>query len=434
MTHEMKSLAWLGLLLGLAPGLSAQTEFPQLARLRVVVEQEASAKKKSPDQPDGASTRQSAQLIQIQAELAQSNYPDADLYLQHWRQREPSPAVSALLDELSNAIRDLITKREADFAKRVDELAEQAAALCLKATEIKELDALQLEMATTQTKPKLNNNSAIVQTALQKLNAARTVTQRWQDYLDYLANGNPAAAQQVMRDLANNSNLYSVLPRSEYLVRARPTPAPPQPPPQPEPEPASLTIETLEEVRALLTKIRMPRNSRGRAEVSQFQSLLAAVDEAARELERGDAQPVLRLAVTYPNYGAHPDGFRKLMEKLTLQALTKEFQTDETLQPKPDESLNLYTARVAEAARKSRNWPLLIRCLDIMSGLLSAGMPPHDWLQRDRSSMGFFSAGLAQEKAGDLTPALESYRRALSNPGRYLPTDAIAERIKALRK
>lgn len=274
-------------------------------------------------------------------------------------------------------------------------------------------------------------NSTIVQTALQKLNAARTVTQRWQDYLDYLANGNATAAQQVMRDLANNNNLYSVLPRSEFLSRAHPAPTPVPA----EPDLTQQKMETLADVRALIVQYRSHRSSRGRGEADAYLAPLVALDNAARDLERGDANPMLRLAATYTSYYGQPsEPYVKLVEKFTLQALALHFNASAELQPKVDESLRLYTQRIATSAKQAKDWPLLIRALDIMAGILSARFPPEDWIQRDRTSMGYYMAGLAHEKAGDGSQALENYRKALSFQGRYLPVDEIAERMKVLRK
>ena len=118
---------------------------------------------------------------------------------------------------------------------------------------------------------------------------------------------------------------------------------------------------------------------------------------------------------------------------MILQALALHFNASTDLQPAPDESLSLYTLRIADSARKKKDWALLLRSLDIMAGALNSGYQLEDWLQRDRTSIGFFIAGLAQEKAGEDNQALESYRKALSFPARYLPADEIAERMKAVR-
>lgn len=417
--------------------LPAQTNFPQLARLRTEIEKEPA---KSSDKSGRVSASDSREisarfLSQLTGELVSDNLPLAEQIIQQWRAQPIGAAVRTLLDELEAAVHSEVTSREAVVMGKADDILVNVAALCLKATTVKEFDPVLTDLVAYRAKVinAGNFNSTGTKIATQKLDTALLLALRWQDYLAQKASGNIGGAQQTMRDLANNNLVIAVLPRSEFLNRTHMTPPPPAVLPVVD-EPGKVRLDTIEDVRAFLANVRTPQASRGRnAAYDQSLASLQALDNAARELARGDAVPMLRLASTYRNNPVQWEGFERLLEKMILQALALHLNASTDLQPAPDESLSLYTLRIADSARKKKDWALLLRSLDIMAGTLNSGYQLEDWLQRDRASIGFFIAGLAQEKAGEDNQALESYRKALSFPARYLPADEIAERMKAVR-
>lgn len=419
--------------------LRASAVFPQIELLRPELEKYAASLKGEQRSAYGRDIGPVLQslLAQISADLTQENYDSADQQLRQLRQMAPSPAVISRIDEITMVVREARSKREAVLAAKADELAARTAELCLKATNIKEFDSLLVQLAETRTGLGRNYNSEALQHIVQKIESATQHARRWQDYLEQKHAGNERGAIQIMTELANNSHLFPILPRSELLARTRSEAAPSSPPAQTS-KLASITVEinSLADLPGAIEKLKAATvGGNSNNEVSQLLVQLRNMLSGVRALERGELGTALQHA-TGGFFGSpdHEDLLTGPKQELIMRILPQLVIVPENLTPQTGESPSVYLLRVLQQARTDKDWLLALRTLDAMSRVTYANTNPPEWIQQDRTALGFYVGGLNQEKAGDATAALNSFRAALKTPSRTMPVDDVAARVKELAR
>ena len=426
----------LAIIAALSPQAASGVDYPQIGRLQVEAEKYISSLKPDDRSRIGAPSLR-GYIFQAGADLSQGNLDAADQGLRQLRQLLPTAGAQSLIEELAASLRIARESRDAAAAQTAQALADRVAQTCLSATTIEEFDPLLKELAEARTAVSRNNNTSVLQLAAQKLDTAIHYARRWQDYVDKRNSGDERGALQIMTELSNNTQLLPILPRSELLKRSRAVVIQ-----EKQEETPAVGIQladfkpaSLADIPATLERLRPHLASRRTVseEVRTFAQHLRSLQSGAKAAALGDYGRALQIAGSLSYNSPEADDLLiKLRHELIFQVLPRQLELSKDLAPAGDTNPTDYLLRVIAAAKEKNDWLLVLRAYDSLVNTAYANGRVPDWVQQDRTAIGFYIAGLNHEKAGDKQSALNAYGSALKMPSKILPVDEVAQRIKTL--
>ncbi|MEO6993317.1 MAG: hypothetical protein ABI273_06790 [Lacunisphaera sp.] len=268
---------------------------------------------------------------------------------------------------------------------------------------------------------------------------------RWQDYYSQMEAGNLQAAQNSLRELANNDATDGIYPRSRILARLYGNPAStpgktssaasssavPTENVGPIITPSELTIDNLEKFQHQLSlqqtlglKIGGQDNLIGQ---------VAALNNIAAQLKAGNPLAAFGQIRFVPNSnssgGEYSDVLAAIRSELIMRIAPIVLEAPAAVQPNKQDSIESYYQKVLDYGRKHKDWDLVYRCLTSIESL----SPSLLFDYQDRTAFKLFYSGLQQEAAGQWFAASCSYLNALTAGSSQLPVEEIGERLGRIK-
>jgi hypothetical protein len=311
------------------------------------------------------------------------------------------------------------------IAARITDLASRLQAALVTDAKPSALDPFLEEIGALRQQLEKQRSSG-TQDQHQRLHHLRRLTTTWQDYLTQLAAGN-RSAHDVLRNLANDSQLDAVFPRSKLLAIVNKSTAdasgaqPAATPPAPE----TLTLDNLDAFAARISAL--PRNT---FETSQtaFAHTLASLQQSASQIKAGNEQTALTFLRTRTIDNAPPqyrEALQKIRTELTAAAIVLLLEPPKDLLIGENENLLPYVTRVLRTASERRDWALARRSVEAL-GTLGANF--------EAAAYRLFFAAQNFERVGQTTSAVQYYLGSLRTGSQNLPIEEIAARLKALKE
>lgn len=346
-----------------------------------------------------------------------------------------SEKVRKLCTELTTQVRAEREKKELEFLTRVDAAIKHAGEAAVSARVEKDLDEVLKEVGSLRD-DRIERSTETGRRAANKLSSTAQFLSRWQDYLAQSAAGNPKAAQQILQNLVSNTD-YPVVPRSEMLTRIRAlTEAETQDkaaaasPVRAKVEEICAAVKTPEDIAPGLEKLTaLERQFSGEVNNSLL-SELGNLDGFYQQIRSDLEVPVGSLS---PRGGERAgQRFAAVRAQLVRLALPRTLGLPADQRPAADETPGHYLDRMKEQARRTGDWPLLLRVTSA-SQTLATGLSGST-TSAVNTSLRTFIVGLNQEQAGQRASAVVSYEGALRDVDGLVPLDVVRERLAAIRK
>ena len=312
---------------------------------------------------------------------------------------------------------------------------------CLHATDPRQLDKLVEELGSLSAYRRVSeqDRSPAMFAAHRKLASALAYIQVWQDYLTLRSTGKEVEAAKKMEDLARRDDWYAAVPRSEVLARTIP------PPPTPAPRQGNIDenlsslfakMKSLDDLDATIVDLQaLAAKHRSSDKLRVTLEAMTRLQAARRALTAQDYAAAFRLcAEPLGQYVNVAEQLTPIRHQLLLEVLPQYLPKRELAPPLPQETVTNYLMRTAKSALEAQDWMLALSSLEAL-GTISFGqhfLP--SWLSADVSALRSLIQGDRQNAAGEFARAAASYQAALEPTSENAPLNAIAERLRALRK
>lgn len=352
-------------------------------------------------------------------------------------------------DEVVRAGAQLIEQLQAKAAsaedvhlRTIDGVVDRAGQACLRAEGPRELDRdiAELRSMAGRWRNDGRSESEPMFRARAKLTAAIGYLQLWQEYLALRATGKEVEAAKRMEDLGRKTEWYPVVPRSEVLARSVP------PPLTPPPLDGSGVEETLKAVFGKMKSLDdldatadelalLAEKQSGSPKIRATAESNKRLQGARRALAAQDFAAAFGLCIENPgNYLDVAEHLTPFRRQLLLQVLPHYLPPRNLSEPPPDEKVPEYLMRTAKAAIAAQDWTLALRSFEAL-GIVSfnARFVP-SWLNADVVALSSLIRGDKENSAGEFIRAAGSYQTALEAASENAPVQAIAERLRALKK
>ena len=325
----------------------------------------------------------------------------------------------------------------------IDAAVTRAGGACLEASGARQLDPVVAELRSlgAYRRQSEQDESPALFAAHRKLASALGYLQVWQDYLALRSAGKEVEAAQKMDGLARRDEWYPVVARSEVLARA----VAPVPSPTPAAQTAAVdealknilaklkSLDDLDAIAQELTALGNTQSSSNRirsvsGQVARLQNARHAV--AAREYTAAYNLAIERLA-------DDPDVVEELAalrQQLLIQVLPHYLPQKDLVAPLPQETVSEYLLRNAKAAVTAKDWLLALRTFEALGAISYAHNYWPSWLHADVQTLKALIQGDKEKSAGEFIRAAISYRLAFDTVSDHVPADAIAEKLRALKK
>ncbi len=346
------------------------------------------------------------------------------------------PAVSrSKLLALQDEIGARQAARNAALAAQLEDLRKNVITVVDSAKSAADFDAVLADLAKPPAAdPYRGNGSA--GNLFNQFESLRRFTHRWQDYFSQLESGNTNAAQNALRELANDGSSEAFYPRSRILARLNGKLTMGS-----DPDlvgaivtPAELTLDTLDKLARQSAARRSGGGVSGGVDpgMDEVANESARLRAAASQLKLGNPQAALSLPRTsnfLSHSGDYEFAFARVQQALIVQALAVSLAAPAELKPADNETPASFLQRVLRYGRDKADWQLVYRALEVSQtmGLQGGGFS-------DYAGYRIFFIGLNQERAGDWQAAVRSYQSSLRTVGPNLPVDEIGKRLKTLKE
>ena len=263
---------------------------------------------------------------------------------------------------------------------------------------------------------------------------------RWQAYLMLVQSNNPAGANQVLNDLANDPNAVAYYPRTRILQR-QVAKLPQTPGPDLDPvrtyrliEPQRLSSDNLDVLISELGESEA-RNS------PMMEDLPDALDNLRQEmlqLTLGSGQKALSDSTYFEreshHFGPYAGRIPEIYHAHKLKAVAVQVHAGPELQPLPEETTQAYLLRIFAANKTAKNWDQVSRAVNttpfaVLPDILTTPSP----LTRVLRGYRFFLAGQRYETMGRWELAARAYADALAVDESTLPRGAFKESLDAVK-
>ncbi len=261
---------------------------------------------------------------------------------------------------------------------------------------------------------------------------------QWQNYLSAQASGNLRQAQENLRALSN-SNVFSLIPRSEILKRLSDLENAPLT------KNASTQGSTVDAVDAILAKtdslesisdalrelraIQGNRDRYDRAEIANsLVQALTPIDRTYQDFKAGLTTNI-DVAQSYSGTEIGAATVAKLRRDLLLLVLPRFVGASEAIRPNPDETVSDFLRRLAADAKDRGDFSVGIRVKEALR-IMDRGQT---FSNADQVGLLALVAGQNQEAAGQFMLAVISYQNALKSGSDLVPANLIGDRLAAIQ-
>ena len=276
--------------------------------------------------------------------------------------------------------------------------------------------------------------------AREKLTAAIGYIQIWQEYLALRATGKEVEAARRMEDLGRKTEWYPVVPRSDVLARSVPPPLTPAPLDGASVEAALKTVfekmKSLDDLDATADELALLAEKQSTSpKIRATAESIKRLQGARRALAAQDYAAAFGLCTEkLGNYVDIAEHLTPIRNQLLLEVLPYYLPERNLPQPGPDEKIPNYLRRIAKAAIDAQDWTLALRSFEALGALSFGTRFVPSWLNADITALSALIRGDKENSAGEFARAAVSYRAALEATSENAPVQAIAERLRALKK
>ena len=385
----------------------------------------------------------------LRQDVARQSYTNAISAANNAAGADNSPAVQKAVADLLPLLQKAKDEQEASSKQElqgVQGLIDRATKVILSAKDPKELDPLVVEIGQAIAQNRSGVYAPDRQATSTLLQEVSRFVKEWQSYLSDQASGNAMQAANDLRSLANMSDTYMPIPRSELLARAAKASGT---------EPAAIDmqveVKSFDDIPAAISKLQMlQRSGNYNMEMNTLMSSLQSLQNAYLAYQDKNYSGALQAMQGYPmmidsminptTAGEKPpahDSLRReiieLKDTLLVEIAQGLLAMPDAPAPQKDESGPNYVLRIAELKKKAADWTGLQQVLMVYQQV--AGMyNPQPWLQEDLSGIHAYLIGEKLEAAGQYLDAIRSYRQALATLGKFFPADPAAAKLKELEK
>ena len=399
--------------------------------LQAALKEEAANKPTTDQNESGHRARMLPDLAgQLDTVMAQSSY-EVPQVLAQISAGSRSEKVQQICQELIKQLESEREQKETEFLGQADAAVKHAGEAVTSAKNEKDLDAVLQELG------RLRGNrgetmSELGRRAASKLEAAAQFTTRWQDYLAQMTAENPKAAREILRGLAESS-AYPIVPRSEILTRIQ---ALADAEMKAAKVPKSLVpakvdaickeLKTPEDIATTLEALRTLRDQFPAEVDSSMLQELEGLESLYKQIQAGLNTPV--------NVLDNARHFTDLRLQLALLALPRYLGLPGTFPPSPGETLGSFLDRVSAEAKRTANWPLLLKAAEASRAIRRGAGSSGNFPEPSTTSLRSFIVGQNEEQAGQYASAVASYQEALRDTENLVPLEVIRDRLAAIKK
>jgi hypothetical protein len=354
------------------------------------------------------------------------------------------PLLQKLEDE-----QDAASKQQLQGIQGVVDRATQA---ITSAKDPKELDPVIRELGQAINENRSGRYTPDRQATSLQLESVNRFVKEWQSYLSDESAGNTMLATNDLRNLANMSDTYMPIPRSDLLARAQKVSGT-----QPQVIDAKIEVQSFDDIPAAISQLQaMQRNGNYTQEMNDLMSSLQGLRNANQAYQDKNYLGALQALQNYPfmamgnvvsgmapasgvssDKAAAHDSLRQeiiaLKDTLILEITQGLLAMPDAPAPEKDEHASDYLLRVAALKEKAADWTGLKQVLGVYQQV-AGPYNPQPWLQEDMEGIRAYLVGEKLEAAGQNLDAIRSYRQSLATLGKYFPADPPASKLKELQK
>jgi hypothetical protein len=434
----------------------AQNSDKDLQKLAADAEQELNAKKQAKD-PAPASQPDTGRmaLSQFRGAIARGNSAEIEMALMGLSAYLDSDQLRMQCDELAAKFH---AEREAQEKKTVEEIntaLKQAGDAVRAAKKPADLDAVLHDLGQLRERRNGQQSSAVIESALNKVEPTLQFVMDWQDYLADTSAGKNQAAREALQKLSNGyRNQPDLIPRSEILARLEFIIKPPirqndEETPNGETQSDNLTVEkplrlekstrdivfNIKKLDELDAVVKALENLKPKREFKNYMDsintlleTLTPLNRAYKELKSGLATKI-ELPSSKLDKTAIQNEIVPLRAELITLALPRYLGLPQQSKAKPGEGPYDFLNRISAEAGAHNDYLLVARAHETQR-LLREGTNPNP---NEKSQAELFVAAHNQEVAGQYALAVDSYEKALACGTEIVPPKIIGERLAAIK-
>ncbi|RYD24392.1 MAG: hypothetical protein EOP88_00260 [Verrucomicrobiaceae bacterium] len=374
----------------------------------------------------------------LERKLEQGDPGEIESSLEQITLKYPVPAVAEAAAKLRSSITQESKRKEDAELAVIDSLRKEVSEAVPKAANTRDLDGL-IEKLVAQIHSTSDHRTNKVTEANSGLIPLKIFASGWQDYLQARDAGEEMKANQILRYLSSTDEQAPV-PRSTILARIIPSPAaaPPTAPPESRP-PLSSQITELDQMTPALRELReMSENLRpspaefDRNNARATINALSALEKTYQDFKAGLPTDLSFLSQlrSSPDLIAAQPSISQLKAKLLILVLPTQLGLGAEDGPQPGESVITFLSRIEKTAAERGDTSI---CIGAINAKLT--LRKEDALvDMERSALLSFQAAQAQETAGQMAAAVESYQNALRAGAGHAMATLVGKRLESIRK
>ena len=397
--------------------------------------------------PAGPESRAVRYFHALRQDAFRHDYNNAIVAANNLAGADPTDAVEKAVAEIVPEMQKLRDSQDAGVKDQLKGLLDRTTKTILAAKDPKELDPVIAEVGQAIEQSHSTPPSSDRQAVFLQLEAVNRFVKEWQSYLSDQSAGNTMQAANELRNLANMTDTYMPIPRSELLARALKVSGT-----EAQSIDSQVEVHSFDDIPAAIGKLQfLQRSGNYSMEMNSLMNSLQGLQNAYQAYLDKNYTGALQSIQNYPmmmdglvnaggapsDKGASHDSLRKeimaLKDTLLVEIMQGLLAMPEAPAPQKDERAPDYLLRVAALKEKAADWPGLMQVLTVYQQI-SGMFTPQPWLQEDLAGLHSYLVGEKLEAAGQSLDAIRSYRQALATLGRFFPADPAAAKLKELEK
>jgi hypothetical protein len=374
-------------------------------------------------------------LIQLHEHIDKADWNAASQTLTQIENFDQTMDVLQIARELSDQIRMQAGAREDALVRGIEAGVRKAGEACLAAQQQKDLDPILTQL--TLLRPASDRfESEPMRRAYSKLDVALNFVARWQDYLAKRSLGKEVEAAAIIQKLADNNNVYLVVPRSELLARTEVTSRPNTAPKGTTLKEIVASAKSLEDLESLYMGLQQLDKQESRDPQNQLLlDQVRSLRQAWLQMKAGQYGPAFQAYLSStPQSAVSTDCLAGLRQQLLLQVIPHYINASAIPTPAQGETPSDFLLRLAKEAAQKERWDEAERAMQTYRIIAFGGTPSPGWIMNSVAAYRAMAAATRQEAAEQFVEAVKSYQVALDCGGEGLAAEVVAKHLTRLKK
>jgi hypothetical protein len=388
----------------------------------------------------------------LRQDFARKDFTNAINVANNLNAADPSPEMQSAIGAIVPQLQKLKDAQDAGASAQLKSALDRATQAVISAKDPKDLDPVLSELGAAIDQSRSGTYGGLRQTAYLQLESASRFVKEWQSYLVDQAAGNSMQAANDLRNLANMSDTFMPIPRSEILARslkvagtATTTQAVAD---------SKIEVHSFDDLPAAINQLQLlQRGGNYSMEMNGLMNSMQNLENAYHAYQDKNYTGALQQLQNYSfgvsmggvvsgvagtpdktdTHGSLREEITALKDTLLVEVVQGLLAMPDAPAPQKDEHAQDYLLRLAGLEESAADWTGLQQVLTVYQQ--AAGFAgPQAWLQEDLTGLRAYLVGEKLESAGQTLDAIRSYRESLATLGRFFPAEPPAAKLKELEK